>query len=215
MQELGSSVRVTLRGTHLQSPSRAADLLRRSRPTPRGHTCSRRRLARSLRAAAWSAAVGSARSPGLRDVRLSMSQRSYAGLEQACSPPSVVCTPCQTHHAAEGATSLRSAVRARWRARRVLCSVSGSRAPISGAWHGLQLPTWRPSILPHHCFIFWDVPGNVLAAPASALCGWIGVIPLSLSLSWECLLCYVSFFVSCLNHCLPVLARLRRESLSP
>ena len=33
------------------------------------------------------------------------------------------------------------------------------------------------------CFIFWDVPGDVLAAPESALCGWIGVILLSLSLS--------------------------------
>ena len=33
------------------------------------------------------------------------------------------------------------------------------------------------------CFILWDVPGVVLAAPASALCGWIGVTPLSLSLS--------------------------------
>ena len=30
-----------------------------------------------------------------------------------------------------------------------------------------------------YCFIFWDVPGNVLAAPASALCGWIGVTLLS------------------------------------
>ena len=25
-------------------------------------------------------------------------------------------------------------------------------------------------------FIFWDVPGDVLAAPGSALCGWIGVV---------------------------------------
>ena len=33
-----------------------------------------------------------------------------------------------------------------------------------------------------HCFIIWDVPGDVLAAPESALCGWIGVILLSLSL---------------------------------
>ena len=32
------------------------------------------------------------------------------------------------------------------------------------------------------CFIFWDLPGDVLAAPESALCGWMGVI-LSLSLS--------------------------------
>ena len=28
-------------------------------------------------------------------------------------------------------------------------------------------------------FIFWDLPGDVLAAPESALCGWIGVRPLS------------------------------------
>ena len=34
-----------------------------------------------------------------------------------------------------------------------------------------------------YCFIFWDLPGDVLAAPESALCGWIGVILLSLSLS--------------------------------
>ena len=33
-----------------------------------------------------------------------------------------------------------------------------------------------------YCFVFWDLPGDVLAAPESALCGWIGVIPLSLSL---------------------------------
>ena len=34
-----------------------------------------------------------------------------------------------------------------------------------------------------HCFIFWDLPGDVLAAPEAALCGWIGVILLSLSFS--------------------------------
>ena len=34
-----------------------------------------------------------------------------------------------------------------------------------------------------HCFIFWELPGGVLAAPESALCGWIGVILLSLSLT--------------------------------
>ena len=34
-----------------------------------------------------------------------------------------------------------------------------------------------------HCFICWDLPGDVLAAPGSALCGWIGLTPLSLSLS--------------------------------
>ena len=32
-----------------------------------------------------------------------------------------------------------------------------------------------------HCFIFWDLPGDVLAAPDSALRGWIGPILLSLS----------------------------------
>ena len=26
-----------------------------------------------------------------------------------------------------------------------------------------------------YCFIFWDLPGDVLAAPESALCGWIAV----------------------------------------
>ena len=33
------------------------------------------------------------------------------------------------------------------------------------------------------CFIFWDLPGDVPVAPESSLCGWIGLIPLSLSLS--------------------------------
>ena len=33
-----------------------------------------------------------------------------------------------------------------------------------------------------YCFIFWDLPRDVLVAPESALCGWIGVL-LSLSLS--------------------------------
>ena len=33
--------------------------------------------------------------------------------------------------------------------------------------------------------LLWDMPGDVLAAPASALCGWTGVISLSLSLSSE------------------------------
>ena len=32
-----------------------------------------------------------------------------------------------------------------------------------------------------HCFIFWDLPGDVLATPESALCGWRGVILRSLS----------------------------------
>ena len=34
-----------------------------------------------------------------------------------------------------------------------------------------------------YCLVFWDLPGDVLAAPESAMCGWIGVILLSLSLS--------------------------------
>ena len=34
-----------------------------------------------------------------------------------------------------------------------------------------------------YCFIFWDLPGDVPTAPESALCGWIGVILHSLSLS--------------------------------
>ena len=33
-----------------------------------------------------------------------------------------------------------------------------------------------------NCFVFWDLPGDVLAAPELALCGWIGVIRFSLSL---------------------------------
>ena len=33
-----------------------------------------------------------------------------------------------------------------------------------------------------HCSIVWDLPGDVLAAPDSALCGWNAVIRLSLSL---------------------------------
>ena len=43
-----------------------------------------------------------------------------------------------------------------------------------------------------HCFVFWDLPGDVLAAPESALCGWIGVnslylsLPLSLSIQPVC-----------------------------
>ena len=32
-----------------------------------------------------------------------------------------------------------------------------------------------------YCFLFWDLPGDVLAAPESATCAWIGVILLSLS----------------------------------
>ena len=33
-------------------------------------------------------------------------------------------------------------------------------------------------------FCFWDVPGDVLAAPAPGLCGWKGVIRLSLQLTY-------------------------------
>ena len=38
-------------------------------------------------------------------------------------------------------------------------------------------------IIDAHCFICWDVPGDVLAAPESGLCGWTGVILLSLYIS--------------------------------
>ena len=27
-----------------------------------------------------------------------------------------------------------------------------------------------------YCFVYWDLPGDVLAPPESALCGWKGVI---------------------------------------
>ena len=37
-----------------------------------------------------------------------------------------------------------------------------------------------PLCVDAYCFVFWDLPGDVLAAPESALCGWIGVILLSL-----------------------------------
>ena len=36
-----------------------------------------------------------------------------------------------------------------------------------------------------HCFISWDVPGDVLAAPESALCGWIGAILLSFGIHFS------------------------------
>ena len=35
----------------------------------------------------------------------------------------------------------------------------------------------------HTVSSFWDLLGDVLAAPESALCGWIGVILLYISLS--------------------------------
>ena len=58
------------------------------------------------------------------------------------------------------------------------------RAGLSGIIPSL---TWSlfTSLLTHrlvllcvdaNCFTFWDLPGAVLAAPESALCGWIGVI---------------------------------------
>ena len=40
--------------------------------------------------------------------------------------------------------------------------------------------------------LLWDLPGDVLAAPASALCGWTGVISLSLSY-------LVGFFGTCMR----------------
>ena len=39
-----------------------------------------------------------------------------------------------------------------------------------------------------HTVSIWDLPGDVLAAPESALCGWVCVILLSLSLTWVLLL---------------------------
>ena len=59
-----------------------------------------------------------------------------------------------------------------------------------GAWGSL---TWSlfMSLLTHRLvllrvdayrFVFWDLPGDVLAAPEPALCGWIGKTSLSLSL---------------------------------
>ena len=32
--------------------------------------------------------------------------------------------------------------------------------------------------------LLWDLPGDVLTATASALCGWTGVVLFSLSLYW-------------------------------
>ena len=50
-----------------------------------------------------------------------------------------------------------------------------------------------------YCIILWDLPGDVLAAPESALCGWIGGIPLSLSLPpWGGILGSCSHF--CVLH---------------
>ena len=46
--------------------------------------------------------------------------------------------------------------------------------------HVPKASTVYQSCVSVNCFIFWDVPGDVLAAPESALCGWIGVV-LSLS----------------------------------
>ena len=47
-----------------------------------------------------------------------------------------------------------------------------------------------------HCFIFWDLPGDVLAAPELALCGSIAIgvilfspLLLSFSLLWTALTC--------------------------
>ena len=39
-----------------------------------------------------------------------------------------------------------------------------------------------PPCVDAYCFVTWDLPGDVLAAPESALCGWIGVILLEVSL---------------------------------
>ena len=68
-----------------------------------------------------------------------------------------------------------------------LCGWKGvnARSPSLLAW------TLFTSLLTHrlvlhcvdaHCFIFWDLLRDVLAAPEAALCGWIAVILLFLSL---------------------------------
>ena len=75
-------------------------------------------------------------------------------------------------------------------------SLSLSRDVISilcghlGCWPGLDRSLDVMSILVFVALfytmtdtLFWDLPGHVLAAPASALCGWKGVNSLSLSLS--------------------------------
>ena len=45
----------------------------------------------------------------------------------------------------------------------------------------IYLSIYLDSCVDAYYFIFWDLPGDVLAAPASALYGWIGVFLLSLS----------------------------------
>ena len=78
----------------------------------------------------------------------------------------------------------------------------GGRAPPALCPHSL---TWSlfMSLLTHRViflcadayhFISWDLPGDVLAAPASALCGWNGVILPSLSL------CLPGYPVVCPRH---------------
>ena len=56
--------------------------------------------------------------------------------------------------------------------------------PLTWSWF-MSLLTRRLVLLcvDAYCFIVWDLPGDVLAAPEPGLCGRIGVIPFSLSLS--------------------------------
>ena len=58
--------------------------------------------------------------------------------------------------------------------------MSWQRLDQPWGWIGVILLSLSLSF---NCFLFWDVPGDVLAAPESALRGWIGVLLLSLSLS--------------------------------
>ena len=78
-----------------------------------------------------------------------------------------------------GGWALRPAAPAPARFEQLL--LSGSRQTIGCAY---LLIISIDSLLTHrlvllcidtHCFVFWDLPGGVLAAPAPALCGWTGV----------------------------------------
>ena len=70
------------------------------------------------------------------------------------------------------------------------CSLSLTFTNFSSCWPGIDRFLDVMSILVSVALFYtmtntlsWDVPGDVLAAPESALYGWIGVIPLCLSLS--------------------------------
>ena len=72
---------------------------------------------------------------------------------------------------------------------------AGGRERAGGCVAGDQDRPWFPRAAPRpppRCVVlhsgtdtlFWGLPGDVLAAPASALCGWAGrILCLSLSLS--------------------------------